>query len=65
MNGGLQLDLNIEQYEYMRSMKEVAGAYGIIQDQSDLSAMIDGHGYAISKGSYVTVGLHKTEVPGE
>ena len=56
------LDLNIEQYDYMTSLKEVAGAYVMIQDQGDLTNMIDGHGFTASKGTYTTVGLHKIMV---
>lgn len=54
--------LNIEQYEYMRSQKEVAGAYGLVADQDEASASMAGLGFSISKGTYTSVALSKTSV---
>ena len=60
--GGLRLILNVEQYEYMRSSREVAGAYGIVADQLEETSLVQGKGFAISKGTYTTVGLEMSEV---
>ena len=62
VDNGLRLLLNLEQYEYMRSSREVGGAYAMVHDQSDEARLVKGKGFTICKEMHTIVKLDKIEV---
>ena len=61
IENGLQLTLNIEQYEYMPGPHDAAGVKMLIHDHKDIP-MVHALGQAISPGSRVFVGMKIIEV---
>ena len=59
---GLQLVLNVEQYEYMANRQEVAGAFALVQDQSQKDDLVRGKGFFIGIGQCTAVSIHKCQV---
>ena len=59
---GLNLDIFIEQYDYMRDPQTRAGALVLITDQNETEALAKEQGIGVSVGEYVSVGLHQREV---
>ena len=60
--GGLRLELNIEQYEYMRGPNPGAGLKLQIHNQNDVP-LVKEHGLAVPPGSHGFVAIKTIEVP--
>ena len=60
-DGGLKLQLNIEQYEYMRGPNDGAGLKILIHNHNDVP-MVRDHGLAVPPGSHGFVAIKTVEV---
>ncbi|XP_041357766.1 acid-sensing ion channel 2-like [Gigantopelta aegis] len=60
-DGGLTLDLFIEQYDYMRDPQTQAGALVVITDHNETEALAKEQGIGVSVGQYVSIGLQQRE----
>ena len=58
---GLQLLLNIEQYEHMTGQNEAAGVKVIIHDQSQ-APLPGAHGFMVGPGKHTFVATERLEV---
>ncbi|XP_041357793.1 acid-sensing ion channel 4-A-like [Gigantopelta aegis] len=61
-DGGLDLMLFVEQYDYMRGPQTSAGALVVITDQSETEALAKEQGIGVNVGQSVSIGLQKSEV---
>ena len=60
-DGGLKLQINIEQYEYMRGPNDGAGLKILIHNHNDVPLVRD-HGLAVPPGSHGFVAVKAVEV---
>ena len=63
-DGGLTVDLFVEQYDYMRDPQTQAGVLVVIADHNETHALAKEQGIGVSVGEYSTIGLYQTEVRG-
>ena len=59
--GGLQLELNIEQYEYMRGPDLGAGLRVLLHNQRDVP-LVKNHGLALMPGTHASIAVKTVEV---
>lgn len=59
--GGLRLELNIEQYQYMHGPNEGAGLKVLIHSYDEIPLVRD-HGLAVLPGSHASVAVKAVEV---
>ena len=60
-HAGLQLRINIEQYEYMKGPNSGAGIKLHIHDQKDVP-MVKNHGLAVAPGAHAFIAVNLIEV---
>ncbi|XP_064609113.1 acid-sensing ion channel 4-A-like [Liolophura sinensis] len=56
-NGGLTLELNVEQYEYSYSRTNTAGVYLLIHDQSEIPNLVLNRALAVTSGYHTSISL--------
>ena len=59
--GGLQLELNIEQYEYMRGPDLGAGLRVLLHNQREVP-LVKNHGLALMPGTHASIAVKTVEV---
>ena len=61
-DGGLEVMLVVEQYDYMRGAQTSAGALVVIMDQTETEILAKEQGIVVTVGHSASIGLHKSEV---
>ena len=62
ISGGLSLTLDVEQYNYMRSLSDSAGVFLLIQHQDEANQFVQDLAYSISSGYHTNVALKRETV---
>ena len=60
--GGLDLTLNVEQYDYMLGPRKAAGALVAVTEWNETEAAVQELGVTVTVGSVTSLALRKTKV---